>query len=404
MNMENGANVDIRADIPLLEEVIYLDAASTTPTPKPVVEAMCNYFYKYNSNTGRGAYRMAVKSTKEFEGARTRISKFIGCNHSEVIFTKNTTEAINLVANGLNFEKGDSIIVPNIEHHSNFIPWLNLKKKGVELKIITADEYGIVDVADIESAVDENTKLITTTQVSNAIGSVQPVYDIGKIAEENDVLYMIDAAQSAGHMRLNVKETNADFVTFPGHKGLLGPIGTGFLYCNEKSVDKLEPMNLGGGTVIDVSEGEFSLEEVPARFEGGTQNIAGVIGLGAAVDYIKRIGMDKIENHSKKLTAQLFQEINDIGNTIVYGSPENIYGIVAFNIDGVNAHDVAKILDELKNICVRSGHHCAIPAIRHIGAFELGGTVRASVHYYNTKEEIDIFGETLREISKFFGD
>ena len=402
--MENGANVDIRADIPLLEEVIYLDAASTTPTPKPVVEAMCNYFYKYNSNTGRGAYRMAVKSTKEFEGARTRISKFIGCNPSEVIFTKNTTEAINLVANGLNFEKGDSIIVPNIEHHSNFIPWLNLKKKGVELKIITADEYGIVDAADIESAVDQNTKLITTTHVSNAIGSVQPVYDIGKIAEENDVFYMIDAAQSAGHMRLNVKETNADFVTFPGHKGLLGPIGTGFLYCNEKSVDKLEPMNLGGGTVIDVSDGEFSLEDVPARFEGGTQNIAGVIGLGTAVDYIKRIGMDKIENHSKKLTAQLFQEIDDIGNTIVYGSPENIYGIVAFNIDGVNAHDVAKILDELKNICVRSGHHCAIPAIRHMGAFELGGTVRTSVHYYNTKEEIDIFGETLREISKFFGD
>ena len=402
--MENGANVDIRADIPLLEEVIYLDAASTTPTPKPVVEAMCDYFYKYNSNTGRGAYSMAVKATKEFEGARSRISKFIGCSPSEVIFTKNTTEAINLVANGLDFKKGDSIIVPNIEHHSNFIPWLNLQKKGVELKIIKADEYGIVDSADVESAIDTTTKLITTTHVSNAIGSVQPVNDIGKIADENDVLYLIDAAQSAGHMKLNVKETHADFVSFPGHKGLLGPIGTGFLYFSGESVDQLEPMNLGGGTVLDVSEGEFSLEDVPARFEGGTQNIAGVIGLGTAVDYIKRIGMDNIENHSRKLTAQLFQEINDIGNTIVYGSPENIYGIVAFNIDGVNAHDVAKILDELKNICVRSGHHCAIPAIRHIGAFELGGTVRASVHYYNTKEEIEIFGETLREISKFFGD
>ncbi len=402
--MENGANVDIRADIPLLEEVIYLDAASTTPTPKPVVEAMCDYFYNYNSNTGRGAYRIAVKATKEFEGARSCISKFIGCSLSEVIFTKNTTEAINLVANGLDFKKGDSIIIPNIEHHSNFIPWLNLKKRGVELKVIKADKYGIVDVADIESAVDSNTKLITTTHVSNAIGSVQPVNEIGKIADDNDILYLIDAAQSAGHMKLDVKETNADFISFPGHKGLLGPIGTGFLYCDDESVEKLEPMNLGGGTVVDVSEGEFNLEDVPARFEGGTQNIAGVIGLGAAVDYINRIGMNKIETHSKNLTQQLFQEINDIENTIVYGSPENIYGIVAFNIDGVNAHDVAKILDELKNICVRSGHHCAIPAIRHIGAFELGGTVRASVHYYNTKEEIEIFGETLREISKFFGD
>ena len=163
-------------------------------------------------------------------------------------------------------------------------------------------------------------------------------------------------------------------------------------------------MNLGGGTVVDVTEGDFLLEDVPARFEAGTQNIAGFIGLGAAVKYIKRIGMDKIENHSKKLTTQLFQEISDIENTKIYGNPENIYGIVAFNIDGVNAHDVAKILDELKNICVRSGYHCAIPAIRHIGAYELGGTVRASVHYYNTSEEVQVFGETLREISKFFGD
>lgn len=402
--MEDGANIDIRADIPLLEEVIYLDAASTTPTPKPVVDAMCDYFYNYNSNTGRGAYRMAVKSTNEFEKARSRISKFVGCRSSEIIFTKNTTEAINLVANGIDFKKGDSIIVPNIEHHSNFIPWLNLKKRGVDLKIITADEYGIIDPADIESAVDSKTKLITTTHISNAIGSVQPVNEIGKIADENNVLYLIDAAQSAGHMKLDVNDFNADFVSFPGHKGLLGPIGTGFLYGKEESAEKLEPMNLGGGTVIDVTEDKFSFEDIPARFEGGTQNIAGVIGLGVAVDYLKRIGLETIENHSKKLTALLFQEISDIDNTIVYGSPENIYGIVAFNIDGVNAHDVAKILDELKNICVRSGHHCAIPAIRHIGAYELGGTVRASVHYYNTTEEVQIFGETLREISKFFGD
>ena len=402
--MENDANVDIRADIPLLEDVIYLDAASTTPTPKPVVDAMCDYFYNYNSNTGRGAYRMAVKATKEFEEARSRISDFVGCSPSEIIYTKNTTEAINLVANGLDFKKGESIIVPNIEHHSNFIPWLNLKYKGVDLRIVKTDEYGVVDPADVESAVDENTKLITTTHVSNAIGSVQPVIEIGRIAEENNVLYHVDAAQSAGHMKLDVNEIKANFVSFPGHKGLLGPIGTGFLYCREESADNMKPMNLGGGTVVDVTDGDFLLEDVPARFEAGTQNIAGCIGLGAAVKYIKRIGMDKIEDHSKKLTKQLFQEISDIENTKIYGNPENIYGIVAFNIDGVNAHDVAKILDELKNICVRSGYHCAIPAIRHIGAYELGGTVRASVHYYNTSEEVQVFGETLREISKFFGD
>ena len=402
--MENGVNIDIRADIPLLDEVIYLDAASTTPTPKPVVEAMCDYFYNYNSNTGRVHIGWLLNQPKNLRVLDPEFQNLLVVDFSEVIFTKNTTEAINLVANGLKFKKGDSVIVPNIEHHSNFIPWLNLKKKGVDLKIIKADEYGIIDPADIESAIDANTKLITTAHVSNAIGSVQPVNEIGKIANENDILYMVDAAQSAGHMKLDVKESNADFMSFPGHKGLLGPIGTGFLYCHEKSVEKLEPMNLGGGTVLDVNEGEFTLEGIPARFEGGTQNIAGVIGLGTAVEYIKRIGIEKIEEHSKKLTAMLYKEINDIENTIVYGSPENIYGIVAFNIDGVNAHDVAKILDELKNICVRSGHHCAIPAIKHLGAFELGGTVRASIHYYNTKEEIEIFGETLREISKFFGD
>ncbi len=402
--MENGVKIDIRSDIPLLEDVIYLDAASTTPTPKPVVNAMCDYFYNYNSNTGRGAYRMAVKSTKKFEFARSIISKFFGFKSSELIFTKNTTEGINLVANGLDFKKGDSVIVPNIEHHSNFIPWLNLKKKGVELKIIKADKYGVVDPGDIESAINANTKIITNTHISNAIGSVQPVKEIGKIADENNVLYMVDAAQSAGHMKLDVNEISADFVAFPGHKGLLGPIGTGFLYCNAESAEKLEPMNLGGGTVLDVNEGEFSLEDVPSRFEAGTQNIAGVIGLGAAVNYIKRIGLEKIQVHCEKLTEQLYQQITDIENTVVYGSPENIYGIVAFNIDGVNAHDVAKIVDEQKNICVRSGNHCAIPAIRHIGAFEQGGTVRASVHYYNTEEEIQIFVETLREISKFFGD
>ena len=402
--MENGVNIDIRADIPLLENVIYLDAASTTPTPKPVVESMCDYFYNYNTNTGRGAYNLAVKATKEFESSRTRISKFVGSKPSEIIFTKNTTEAINLVANGINFKKGDSVIVPNIEHHSNFVPWLNLKKRGVDLRIVEADKYGIIDPSDILAAVDGSTKLITTTHVSNAIGSVQPVKEIGEIADENNILYLVDAAQSAGHMEFNVKDINADFVSVPGHKGLLGPIGTGFLYLNQEVSEEIDPMNFGGGTVLDVTEDNFTLEAVPARFEGGTQNIAGVIGLGAAVDYLERIGMETIQDHSRKLTAKLFQEINDIENTIVYGSPENIYGIVAFNIDGVNAHDVAKILDEVKNICVRSGHHCAIPAIRHIGAYELGGTVRASVHYYNTLEEIEIFGETLKEISKFFGE
>lgn len=401
--MENEKNMDIRKDIPLLNDLIYLDAASTTPTPEPVVNAMNDYFHNFNANIGRGAYKTAVKSTTKFENAREKIAKFINSAKNEVIFTKNTTEAINLVANGIEFKKGDSIIVPNIEHHSNFLPWLNLKKQGTNLKIIKANKYGIIDSSDVEKAVDDTTKLITTTHISNSIGSCQPIYEIGDIAEANDVLYMIDAAQSAGHMKLNVKETKADFIAFPGHKGLLGPVGTGFLYCKSDIAEQLKPMNLGGGTVSNVSEGDFTLESIPARFEGGTQNIAGIIGLGAAVDYVERIEIENIEKYSVKLTKYMYDELSSIDNILLYGNPENIHGIVAFNIDGMNSHDVAKILDEIKNICVRSGYHCAIPAIKHVGADALGGTVRASVHYYNTKEEIDILVETVNEVSKFAG-
>lgn len=397
-------SVDVRADIPLLEDIIYLDAAATTPTPIPVVEAMRDYFYNYNSNTGRGAYRIAVKSTTKIEETRNKISKFIKCHENEVIFTKNTTEAINMVANGFEFKKGDSVVVPNIEHHSNLVPWLNLKKKGVDVRIIKADESGVVDPSDVERAVDKTTKLITLTHISNAIGSLQPIYEIGDIAKEKDVFYLIDAAQSLGHLEIDVNSTNADFMAFPGHKGLLGPVGTGFLYCRSECAEKIKPSNLGGGTVLEVGEDDFTLDTAPARFEGGTQNIAGIIGLGVAVDYIKKIGLEKIERHDRKLTRYMFDQIDTIDNTICYGDPENIYGILSFNISNINPHDVAKILDEVKQICVRSGNHCAIPAIRHINAYKLGGTVRASIHYYNTKEDIQILADIVEKVSKSLGD
>lgn len=395
---------DVRSDIPFLDEVIYLDAASTTPTPQPVVDAMCDYYHHFNSNTGRGAYRTAVKATSEVKNTRLKLAKFINCDPQEIIFTKNTTEAINMVAHSISFEKGDSIIVPNIEHHSNLVPWLNLKKKGVEIEIVKSDQYGVVDSADIENAVDGSTKFISITHISNSIGSIQPVEEIGKIAKKNDLLYMVDAAQSVGHISVDTKKLNADFIAFPGHKGLLGPVGTGFLYCNQEVIDRLEPVNLGGGTVVDVTLEDFKLSQAPARFEGGTQNISGLIGLGAAVDYLRRIGLDRIEKHGKKLTRMMFNGIRDIDNSVVYGRPEDIYDMVGFNINGVNCHDVAKILDEQKTICVRSGMHCAIPAIRQIGAYEFGGTVRASIHYYNTEEEIKTLIDTLEEISKYLGN
>lgn len=394
---------DVRADIPMLEDVIYLDAASTTPTPRPVIQAMCDYFDNYNANIGRGAYGLTVKSTQEFNKARKKIAEFINSDPNEIIFTKSTTEAINIVAHGIEFEKGDNIVVPNIEHHSNMVPWLKLKSKGVEVRIVKSDRFGVLDPSDVQKAMDDRTRLVTVTHVSNSIGSVQPVEEIAKVVGEFSSLYLIDAAQSAGHMNLDVKKLGADLAVFPGHKGLLGPVGTGFLYCDRYLSDEIQPLNLGGGTVDDVTLEDFELTGVPERFEGGTQNIAGFIGLGKAIDYLERIGIDRIEKHGQKLTALMYNEIQDVEGSIVYGSPENIYGIVSFNIDSINPHDLAKILDEVKSICVRSGHHCAMPSIRHIGANDVGGTVRASIHYYNTPEEIHILGETLRKVSKSMG-
>jgi len=392
---------DVRADIPLLEDIIYLDAASTTPTPRPVVEAMDEYYYHYNVNTGRGTYALSLKATEKIENTRETIAKFFKASSEEIIFTKNTTEAINLVSRGFNFRKGDKIVVSNMEHHSNLIPWLNLKKCGVEVEIVKANPKGVVNSSDVDDAIDKNTKLLTITHISNSMGAVQPVEELGKIALEKDILYLIDAAQSAGHLKLNVKDLMADFIAFPGHKGLLGPVGTGFLYCDQGLQEKMEPLNLGGGTVDDVSQNGFLLTSCPNRFEGGTQNISGLIGLGEAVNYVKRIGISDIEKHDRNLTRILYKRLKDLEGITVYGSPKNIYGIVSFNIDGINPHDLAKILDETKNICVRSGQHCAILSTEHLGAREEGGTVRAPFHNYHTLEDIKVLGDCLEEISNF---
>ncbi|HMK53556.1 MAG TPA: cysteine desulfurase [Methanobacteriaceae archaeon] len=396
--------IDMRADIPLLDDIIYMDAASTTPTPNPVVEAMCDYYHHYNVNTGRGAYKLAIKATQKLDDVRKKVADWVNVEPLDIIFTKNTTEAINMVSHGLKFKKGDKIVVSNMEHHSNIVPWLYLQKKGVEVEVIKADPEGVIDPSDVEKALDENTKLLTVTHISNSIGSVQPVKELGEIARNNGSLYLVDVAQSLGHMKLDLKQLNADFITAPGHKGLLGPVGTGFLCCAQELQEKMEPVNLGGGTVDDVGEADFKLTEVPHRFEGGTQNIGGLIGLGAAVDYVKRIGTERIEKHGKRITKQLYNQISTIDGVVVYGRPENIYGIVSFNIDGMNPHDLAKILDETKNICVRSGHHCAISAMKHLGTYDMGGTVRASFHYYNTKEEVETLGETIEQISGFWRD
>lgn len=391
----------IRSDFPMLKDLIYLDSASTSLTPRPVIESMNEYYYKYNSNTGRGAYSIAIKASKKVEESREKIANFLNFKSNEIIFTKNTTEAINTVANGLNFQKNDNICISNLEHHSNFIPWLNLKKKNnIDVKIAKSNEYGVVEPSKIKDQIDDKTKLIAITHISNSFGSIQDIKEIRKIADENNSLFLVDAAQSIGHVDFDFKKVNADFIAFPGHKGLLGPVGTGFLYLNEKIGEYLSPSNLGGGSITSLDNNEFSLEEIPHRFEGGTQNISGIIGLGSAVTYIDSIKISKIEKHCMDLTKEIWTRLSEIEGVTLYGNIGKIHGIVSFNIDNMNPYDVAKILDESGNICVRSGFHCAIPIMKYLNAEH--GTVRISVHYYNNLSDIEILESNIREIVKFF--
>jgi len=385
------------------------------------VEAMDDYYYSYNANIGRGAYKSAIKSGQKIEKTRQKIANLINSSNNEIIFTQNTTSAINIVANGFPFENNDNIIITNIEHHSNSIPWLNVEKNSniagnsannlnnhgninnsnVNVKIANADEDGIIDPSNISELIDKNTKIVAITHVSNSIGSCQDIKEISKIVHEHEDTYLlVDVAQSIGHTIIDTKDINADFIAAPGHKGLLGPTGTGFLYGKEELLEDLSPKNLGGGTITNLKNHEFTLESVPYRFEGGTQNISGIIGLGKAIDYINDIGISNIEKHSKALTKDLYNDLSDIDNVTLYGNPENISSIVSFNINDTNPVDVSKILDETADICVRSGFHCAIPSLNLIGANE--GSVRASIHCYNNEEDIEKLVKNIKEISAFF--
>ena len=393
---------DIRRDFPILKNITYLDSASTSLTPQPVIKSMNDYYCNYNANAGRGAYKTAIKTSQKVEEAREKIANLINSKTNEIIFTLNTTQAINLVANGFPFEKNDNIITTNIEHHSNSVPWFNLEKNNnINVKIAKADTNGIINPSTIEELIDKNTKLIAITHISNSIGSCQDIKEISKIIHEHgDTYLLLDVAQSIGHKNINIKDINPDFIASPGHKGLLGPTGTGFLYGKEELLNKLSPKNLGGGTITNLKNHEFTLEDIPQRFEGGTQNIGGIIGLEKAIDYINDIEISNIEKYFKNLTKELYDSLADINKVTLYGDPENIANIVSFNIKDLNPYDVSKILDETANICVRAGFHCAIPSLNLINANE--GTIRASVHCYNNKTDIEKLVENIKEIATFF--
>ncbi|HUW68231.1 MAG TPA: cysteine desulfurase [Candidatus Nanoarchaeia archaeon] len=383
----------IRQDFPVLEKVVYLDSAATTQTPRQVVEAMSDYFFKYAGNYGRGAHRLARETTNHYEDAREAVAEFLGGDYQHTVFTRNTTESINMVAHGLDWEAGDHIVTTLVEHHSNLLPWFRLKEKGVEITVVDPDQYGMVDPKHIDAAITDKTRLVAITHVSNVFASTLDVEEITRIAHNNGCLALVDAAQSVGHMPFDVSKVDCDFLAVPGHKGLLGPQGTGVLYI--KDTESIKPTYIGGGTVFAVSEDGYELDEAPGRFEAGTPNIPGVIGLGRGVEYVKDLGVSDIERHEVALARDAAKQLAEIDKVEVYG-PSDRAAVVPFNVIGLNPHDVAMILDETRKICVRSGHHCAIPSIHFL---KVDGTVRASFGPYNIPEEVDLLIDTVAQIA-----
>lgn len=390
----------LRKELPFFKDgCIYLDSASTSLTPKPVIDAMIEYYREYRANIGRGVYYAAKFATHMYEEAREKIAKFINAKPEEIIFVKNSTEAINIVAKGLTFHRGENIITTLLEHHSNYIVWLNIGKiKGCSIKIANLDEEGNVDMKSLISQVDKKTRLIAITQTSNVLGVKTPVKEIVKIAHENESLVLVDGAQSVPHMKVDVKDLDCDFLAFSGHK-MCGPTGIGVLYIKEELQEAVEPLCIGGGVVEDVNLNDYILKRGPEKYEAGTPPIAEAIGLSAAVSFLSNIGMDRIEAHEQILTEKLIEGLSRIEKIKLYGprNPSKRTGIVAFNVDGKDPHDVATMLDKKARIMVRSGYHCAAPLHKYVIKAP-NGTVRASLYFYNTLDDIMKLIEVLNEI------
>ena len=384
---------DVRKDIPIVERYIYLDNAATGLTPKPVLDEMNRYYLEFRANIHRGVHRLSQQASLEYEEAHKKIARFIGAEEDEIAFTSGTTMSINLVALGLNLRK--RVVVTTLaEHHSNLIPWVRLARAGkISLEFVRINKDGLVDLDDLERKA-RNAGLIAIHHVSNVLGTIQPIKEISKIAIENDSLLLLDAAQSVGHMPVNVKKLGVHFLAFSGHKGPLGPTGIGALYVKGDVQDMLKSTILGGGAVrdSDARRLEYELNDFPWGLEAGTPNIAGGIGLGSAVEYVKKVGVDKIEKHERKLAKKTVSGLRELGIE-VYG-PMKRAGVVSFNVPGYNPHEVAGVLD-MHNIMVRSGHHCAPTLMKILG---IDGSVRASYHCYNTKEEVEKMLEVLGEL------
>jgi cysteine desulfurase/selenocysteine lyase len=393
----------IRRDFPILDKgVTYFDSAASSLTPEQVVLKEMEFYRGYRANVERGVHRWSQQASMEYEGAHEEVARFINAPGAEnVAMLRNTTEGINLVANSLDWKKGDKIVTTVIEHHSNFITWLRVGNRyKCKVEVVKSTPEGIFDLADFEKAINDKTRIVAVTGVSNVLGVIVPVKQIAEIAHEHGAKILVDGAQSVPHMKTDVKRDGIDFLAFSGHK-MLGPTGVGGLYVNEEDLYTTEPLCIGGGTIADVNIDNYTLTAPPLRFEAGTPAIAQVIGLGEACKYLNHVGMDNITRWDHVLAEKMVDGLSEIEGVTLYGpkDPTKRVGLVTFNINDLNPVDVALTLDNDYAIAVRSGHHCALPLMKEL--FKLNeGNVRASSYLYNTKEEVEKLLAAVEEIAK----
>ncbi|REJ30716.1 cysteine desulfurase [Caldibacillus debilis] len=402
----------VRSLFPILDQevnghpLVYLDSAATSQKPQPVIDAITHYYKTYNSNVHRGVHTLGTKATEAYEAAREKVRKFINAESvEEIIFTRGTTTAINTVASsyGRAFLKPeDEIVLTCMEHHSNLIPWQQAAKfTGARLKYIPHQADGTIDLEDVKATITDRTKIVAITHVSNVLGTVNPIKEIAAIAHRHGAVVVVDGAQSTPHKKVDVRDLNCDFYAFSGHK-MCGPTGIGVLYGKRRWLEQMEPVEFGGEMIDTVGLYESTWKELPWKFEGGTPIIADAIGLGAAIDFLEEVGLEEIERHERALIRYTMEQLETIEGLEWYGpkDPDRRGGVIAFNLSGVHAHDVATVLDAY-GIAIRAGHHCAQPLMKWLGVTATG---RASFYLYNTFEDVDRFIEGLRKAKEFFDD
>lgn len=402
----------IRKDFPILfqevndESLVYLDNAATTQKPTQVLDVLRHYYEHDNANVHRGVHTLAERATKDYEDSREKVRAFINAKETaEVLFTRGTTTGLNWLARSYGdafIKEGDEIVISYMEHHSNIIPWQQLaERKGATLRYVPLTAEGFLDSATVKEIINEKTAIVSLAYVSNVLGVINPIKELTELAHANNAVMIVDGAQAAPHMTMDVQELNADFFAFSGHK-MCGPTGIGVLYGKRQWLEQMKPVEFGGEMIDFVNLYESTWKELPWKFEAGTPNIAGAIALGAAIDYLNEIGMENIHRYEQELVAYMLPKLQAIGGVTVYGpqDPEQHTGVIAFNLEGIHPHDVATALD-MEGVAVRAGHHCAQPLMNYLN---LPATARASFYFYNTKEDADRLIEAIQATKEFFKD